>query len=67
MTLSAEDASLIREAIAHLRRLAIVEVHRPGIQAVVVIGHRCKICSCVWSKTEPEKHDITCILKGSDL
>lgn len=66
MTLSADEAAIIKEAIDHLRRLAIVEVHKPGIQAVVVCGHRCKICSSKWKLNETERHDISCILKGSE-
>lgn len=65
MTLSAEDRALIQGAINTLRRLAIVEVHKPGIRAVVVDGHRCKICGSMWSIECAEFHVPTCILDGS--
>lgn len=66
MTLSATEAAIIQEAIDHLRRLAIIAVHKPGIQAVVVSGYRCKVCSSKWLLTEKETHDQTCILRGSE-
>jgi hypothetical protein len=67
VTLTADEAAIIKEAIDHLRRLAIVEIHTPGIQAVVVCGHRCKVCSSKWHVTETERHEVSCILKGSEL
>lgn len=67
MTLSAEDAALVREALVHLRRLAIVGVQTPGVRTVLICAHRCKICHSVWAMDESEKHDISCVLQGSDL
>lgn len=65
MTLSTADASIIQEAINHLRRLAIVGVQKPGIQAVVIAGYRCKICNSKWWIEQPEVHTEDCILDGS--
>lgn len=65
MTLSADERALIQEAIDTLRRLAIVGVQQPGIQAVVIIGHRCKVCGSKWSVRASEIHDPACILDGS--
>lgn len=59
------DAAIIQEAINHLRRLAIVGVQKPGIQAVVIAGYRCKICGSKWSTEREEAHSETCILDGS--
>lgn len=65
MTLSADERALIQDAIDTLRRLAIVEVHKPGVQAVVVTGYRCKVCGWTWSVHAREVHNQTCILDGS--
>jgi hypothetical protein len=49
-----------------LRALAIVPTMKPGIQAVVHDGHRCRVCATKWSMGKPEQHQDWCALKGTE-
>jgi hypothetical protein len=50
-------------AIPALRALAIVPTQKPGVQAVIHDGHRCRVCASTWKLKQPEQHQEWCALK----
>ena len=61
--LALEDQRL-KPALSALRTLAVVDRHRPGVQAVDVIGKRCRVCFGEWPLDAPEDHMRECPLFG---
>lgn len=52
--------------VSSLRALAIIPTMAPGVQKVVLNGHRCRVCATVWRLSQPEHHADWCTLKGTE-